>query len=66
MPNTVKAKVVLVVEVDVNSTWSPSTTMSQITNQAREEAAGMLRNTLKGERYKIIGSPKVEAIYAIE
>jgi hypothetical protein len=68
MSNSVSARVTITLEIPVKSCWGPDCTMKQITEQAKEDVKGMLRNSKEPMMFgsRIIGSPKVTAILAME
>lgn len=69
MENSVTARVRLLIDVPVNSSWSQSTTMAQITKQAQEDAIALVKGHFdKQDRGRhcisIIGEPVVTAVLA--
>ncbi len=62
---SITARATVTVEVRVNSTWHPSTTMQQIHDQARADAEGVLRRLLhdpKSGVLRTIGAINVTAV----
>jgi hypothetical protein len=59
---TAKARVTLIVEVEVRGTWGDDCTVAQVHKQAAEEACGAIRNAADRHDIKIIGEQKVDMI----
>lgn len=64
--NSVNARVRLLIDIPVNSTWGPTTTMAQITKQAEEDALAIVNGWFEKRynRVTVIGKPVVTAILA--
>lgn len=57
------ARVLVLLEVQVNSTWGEDCTVKQVHKQARDDSLLQIENLIKREyRINIIGEQKVEAV----
>lgn len=61
---SVSARVTVSLEIAVPSTWGPECKMSQIYDQAKVDALGILRQI--AHPHTIVGKPTVRAVYAKE
>jgi hypothetical protein len=60
------ARVLLTIEVPVNSSWGDDCTVGQIYKQAADEALGYIRNLEshgRPARLTVIGEPRVTAVF---
>lgn len=61
-----RARVTVLVEIEVPDTWGEDCPMSQVHRQATESAYGMVdrlrRHPVEPSSYRIVGNPKVEMI----
>ncbi len=66
--STATAKAIITVEVTGLGSWGYGCELSQIYDQASEEAIGVLRQAFERDRhrFRIIGEPKVTAILISE
>lgn len=61
---TTTARVQATIDILVPSTWSDTTTVEQVREQATEDALGMLRQVEQRYELKLIGQPTVTAVTA--
>jgi hypothetical protein len=61
MGATATARVTLTVEIDIGSTWGDDCKLSQVYDQAKEQAVTAVKNVFQS-RVTIIGVPTVNAI----
>lgn len=67
MSNSVYARVRLVIDVPVKSTWSPTTTMAQITKQAEEDALAIVHGWFEKRPHygvNVVEKPIITAVLA--
>lgn len=60
------ARVALTIEVSAHSSWSETTTIDQIRQQAISDAIGQIRNATERHAFRVIGDPIVTIVTAAE
>lgn len=61
-----RALVWVTIEVDLLQPWSPDESVSQVFKRAADEARELVRQKLTSACFRIVGNPRVTAVYMPE